>query len=944
MTGPIIVNLPQTDRCEDWIKALSWQWPEITTIDGLLRLIGRGRLADVVEVVRWLDKPAAMPMPPSLRAETETWLTARGAGGSIPRRWARGPQAIPRPRTAATRSLPAEWLDALKARLVVDVGGQPAPRTAYVETQPRDERGRWTSGASTFDGGGKAAVPTMVEVPEPEPGMMGYRGPTQFVYGDLSWQAETRAAADAWDGGGVYEAWSHYGEQYDMRLASAALMGEPPPPAYGDELGAAEVHDIIESGSAGSAANWAVEQAQEKVEAAYLALQSVADSPTTDGRLWRGLNNVDRSSPILDVQPGEKVVWPLTATSPDRGLAEQFAEAGYRAQNVLIEILPGAHAKAAPSGYETEIEQSPGSWTQVPIEFVTQGQFTVVSNEPLGSSGRLITVRQDGVYDPATGGMRVPRSAATSAHGSLGRGVRRAYSENQPRDERGRWSDAPSTFDGGGEPADDRPTFAGSTWEPVAVLADGKAAYMAERGLESHGIDFATVTVDPQMQRDLAAAYNAMPMSDPEAFAAYDQLAVQVDEQYRYLTETLGVKVEFTDQDPYVDGESMRRDLEENGRLMVLRTSATGSHAYLTDWQNDQFRAVHDAFGHAAIGRGFDRNGEEAAYQSHAEMFQGDAVRALASETRGQNAVLITEGDFPPQKVGLLPLGMEAPTLNRMAEPALAAAPVEPVDADADNLYDLTGVHHVSLGRRLGRTPDDDVTDAAHRLATAAMRAATARRAFSEQQPRDDRGRWTDGAPGGIPGGRQDDSALAVDLREEAYNVTGQRPRAGRDAPRPPEAPREAGPIMRLRSPVARAAQEMGALDGFKVIHEAALGYDEAGSVADALDRDVSEAQVSRASNEVRAASQDALVRDGYPDEFIVYRQQRDESSGRGPEGGVVSVSTRRLDTFKGAQEFAVRRDDVLTYGEALQRGTFAESELQVDAKALRPLPKGGGA
>jgi hypothetical protein len=286
--------------------------------------------------------------------------------------------------------------------------------------------------------------------------------------------------------------------------------------------------------------------------------------------------------------------------------------------------------------------------------------------------------------------LSAPTRGAGVSHGSLGRGRTAAeWSEDlHPRDERGRFGDK-----GGGE----LPEFEGSVYDPSPVLAEGKASYMAERGLESSGSDFSETMVDPQMQLDLTAAYEALPLSDPEAFPAYDQLAAQVAEQYEYLTKDLGVEVRFVDTDPYRDAGEMVADVNR-GVLEVLRTSATGSHAYLSDEANDQFRAVHDAFGHAAIGRGFDRNGEEAAFQSHAEMFRGDAVRALAMETRGQNAVLITTGDFPPQKVGLLPEGMERVDANRPLEPAWAAAMSQ---ADADNLYDLSGVHHVSIGRRL---------------------------------------------------------------------------------------------------------------------------------------------------------------------------------------------------------------------------------------------------
>ena len=141
----------------------------------------------------------------------------------------------------------------------------------------------------------------------------------------------------------------------------------------------------------------------------------------------------------------------------------------------------------------------------------------------------------------------------------------------------------------------------------------------------------------------------------------------------------------------------------------MLSTAATPpGHPYLSDEVNDRFRAVHDAFGHAAIGRGFDRNGEEAAYQSHAEMFTATALPALASETRGQNSALNyggygTRGEFPPQKFDVLPprdLAISSSELVVAASARMAAA-----SADDDNLYSVTGSHHVSMGRSFQKPP-----------------------------------------------------------------------------------------------------------------------------------------------------------------------------------------------------------------------------------------------
>ena len=239
--------------------------------------------------------------------------------------------------------------------------------------------------------------------------------------------------------------------------------------------------------------------------------------------------------------------------------------------------------------------------------------------------------------------------------------------------------------------------------EPVRSLA---------AALPETGIDFAKVKAVPATERaEIANAYNGLPDRSPESKAAYDALQVEIEEHFKMLTEDMGVKVELVDEDPYANAIEMMDDIENNGVLKVLKTEATGSHPYWSDEVNDKFRAVHDAFGHAATGRGFDRHGEEAAYQAHRAMVKNVLAKlALATETRGQNSALIEFGEFPTQKAALLDdaLTKQAalPPMPRMfvpPDPPIQTGMIDsaPATADQDNVYESTRCHHVSGGRRL---------------------------------------------------------------------------------------------------------------------------------------------------------------------------------------------------------------------------------------------------
>lgn len=194
-----------------------------------------------------------------------------------------------------------------------------------------------------------------------------------------------------------------------------------------------------------------------------------------------------------------------------------------------------------------------------------------------------------------------------------------------------------------------------SAVEATAVLT---GQTIEEADAELAGL--ADVLASPSAQQRIAAAYDALPLvptteeDERRAYAAWGAFARETAAQWRTL-QRLGFVLTVTDTDPYSGPAEMFADVAQR-RIKVLSSAVTGGHPWLTDDDNDLFRAVHDVLGHAATGRGFDRHGEEAAYQAHASLFSRTARLALATETRGQNASMLAAGGvFPPQKVGILP-------------------------------------------------------------------------------------------------------------------------------------------------------------------------------------------------------------------------------------------------------------------------------------------------
>ena len=146
---------------------------------------------------------------------------------------------------------------------------------------------------------------------------------------------------------------------------------------------------------------------------------------------------------------------------------------------------------------------------------------------------------------------------------------------------------------------------------------------------------------DSKQGRRVANIYDEMdPVMNDVDIASYDQMAREVDAQYEYMTEVMFMKVEVVNSNPYASPAELAADIRDNNTIKVLSSESTGGHPYMSNEQNDRFRAVHDFFGHTVMGNTFTRHGEEAAYLIHSQMFSESARGAMHSETAAQNAVL----------------------------------------------------------------------------------------------------------------------------------------------------------------------------------------------------------------------------------------------------------------------------------------------------------------
>lgn len=209
----------------------------------------------------------------------------------------------------------------------------------------------------------------------------------------------------------------------------------------------------------------------------------------------------------------------------------------------------------------------------------------------------------------------------------------------------------------------------------VGYATQAARQYASEMG-SAHPTNLDKVVVDRPQAEKIARDYLAAPKYDASAEPHYKSLVEETKRQFDFMTRPthqggLGMDFEVTKEDPYSraslrnpgtqipDARAMMRDVQQNRRIKVLATETTGPHPFMTNDENDMFRGVHDFFGHAASGRGFDPHGEEAAYQSHRSMFSPMARGALTTETRAQNSANnyggLPKGEYADQKLIILP-------------------------------------------------------------------------------------------------------------------------------------------------------------------------------------------------------------------------------------------------------------------------------------------------
>jgi hypothetical protein len=122
----------------------------------------------------------------------------------------------------------------------------------------------------------------------------------------------------------------------------------------------------------------------------------------------------------------------------------------------------------------------------------------------------------------------------------------------------------------------------------------------------------------------------------------------------------LGVRVHVChgENDPYPGAAELCADLREHGAMAL--TACDEPHPLLAGVVVDGLRAVHDVFGHAALGVGFDLQSEFATWLQCRTLFSAEARPAAFCELVGAVTAYVITGEKPGLQAKLPPAGLMA--------------------------------------------------------------------------------------------------------------------------------------------------------------------------------------------------------------------------------------------------------------------------------------------
>lgn len=201
-----------------------------------------------------------------------------------------------------------------------------------------------------------------------------------------------------------------------------------------------------------------------------------------------------------------------------------------------------------------------------------------------------------------------------------------------------------------------RPCEVFPTWGRAQLEVDRHAreSTLSPRVLRTTGF------LAPELAERVSDWFTGPPATPSEAVRCSYRALEQDTARLFGLVRGLGVRVSYVhaDGDPYGNSAELCAELRERGSMTLTTIACDEPHPLLGGVEGgvvDQLRVVHDVFGHAALGVGFDLQSEYATWLQCRTLFSAAARPAAFCELVGAVTAYVTTGEKPGLRAKLPP-------------------------------------------------------------------------------------------------------------------------------------------------------------------------------------------------------------------------------------------------------------------------------------------------
>jgi hypothetical protein len=188
---------------------------------------------------------------------------------------------------------------------------------------------------------------------------------------------------------------------------------------------------------------------------------------------------------------------------------------------------------------------------------------------------------------------------------------------------------------------------------PMWHRAQFEVERLAREPLVSPSILRTTGCLRPDVAESVAAWFRSAPDAPSAAVVrSYQALARDTARLFAVIQRQLGVRVRYvwTEDEPYTGGAELCAELRARGTMTARTAACEPPHPLLGGSPGgvvDQLRVVHDVFGHAALGVGFDLESEFNTWLQCQALFSPEARPAAFCELVGAVTAYVVTGVKP---------------------------------------------------------------------------------------------------------------------------------------------------------------------------------------------------------------------------------------------------------------------------------------------------------